>query len=60
VLEDAVEETPENSRIYNDMGVVYYLLGERERARKSWNLALQFDLDNFEASQNMKLLNVSR
>ena len=60
VLESAVEEIPENSRIHNGMGVVYYLLGERERARKSWNLALQFDPDNFEASQNMKLLNASR
>ncbi len=51
---------PGDSRIYNGMGVVYYLSGEWERARQSWNLALQFDPANFEASQNMKLLDAAR
>jgi tetratricopeptide (TPR) repeat protein len=59
-LEDAVETIPGDSRIYNGMGVVYYLSGDREKARKNWNLALQFDPANFEASQNMKLLEPSR
>ena len=59
-LEDAVETIPGDSRIYNGMGVVYYLSGDREKARKNWNLALRFDPANFEASQNMKLLDASR
>jgi len=57
-LEDAVEVVPGDSRIHNSMGVVYYLSGEREKARKSWDLALQFDPADFEASQNLKLLEI--
>jgi hypothetical protein len=60
VLEDAAVIIPGNSKIYNGMGNVYYLSGDRDMARRSWGLALQFDPADLESRQNLRLLDNSR
>jgi hypothetical protein len=60
ILEGASRVVARNSEIHNGLGIVYYLAGDRERARKNWTTALRFDPSNLEASQNIKMLDVSR
>ncbi|RMF01572.1 MAG: tetratricopeptide repeat protein, partial [Alphaproteobacteria bacterium] len=45
--------------VHNNLGYHHYLRGNREKARRHFNAALQMDPDNTQVRNNLKLLDTS-
>jgi len=54
-LHRARELSPGESTIYNNLGTVHYLRGERSQAIENWQEALRLDPENSEARSNLQL-----
>jgi Flp pilus assembly protein TadD len=48
---------PNNSDALNNIGVLYFTLGDKESARSLFNRALELNPLHFEAVENFKILN---
>ena len=56
VLEEAVTIMDDSSELYNGLGNVHYISGNRLKAGEYWMFALQLDPGNSIARQNLKML----
>ena len=56
-FELAIDITPYNARSYMNLGLIYYQMGDKEKARKMWEKALFIDPQFSDAERALQLLN---
>jgi len=54
-FEDEARLGSKNAPLYNDLGTVYYQLGQREKGLACYNRALEMEPENKLVKDNMKL-----
>lgn len=55
-FEKAIKINPQNSNLFNSLGIIYLKLGGKEKAKETFSKALQIDPQNERARQELLLL----